>query len=81
MGKSGLLDVYTWNLRAADSRDKGVYIIYQGNHKYPWYNYYVTLLYTNSAWTRAKLFKPHSQMTSMYVFKFPPIAFNFGVEL
>ena len=29
MGKSGLLDVYTGSLRAADPRAEGVYIIYQ----------------------------------------------------
>ena len=29
MGKSGLLDVYTQSLRAADPRDEGLYIIYQ----------------------------------------------------
>ena len=29
MGKSGLLDVYTRSLRAADPRAEGVYIIYQ----------------------------------------------------
>ena len=60
MGKSGLLDVYTQSLRATDTRAEGIYVIYQGNHKYPWYNYYVTLLSTNITWARAKLLKTHS---------------------
>ena len=78
-GTSGLPDIYTQSPRAIGPSAEGVYV-YQANHEFIWYNYYVALLCMNCGWVSAKQFKLYSLMMSLYLY-FYLLHLIFGLKL